>query len=256
MGKFVLMSVVVVHRGATRGRGKRSFRKRTIAHDNGKPVARQGRKAVSLRAVGNPVPGRAEIVWLPKAVGENFQLKRPPCPRAPGGAGACLNALPVGERPQAPTGVVSLEPLAGASPQSVVSQAGRSPKNPFRLQTESERPNERTGRPAVVSAKAGRAPQAVRRKTAPPSPRRARPNRHRLKAPSQRCESAKPGVSAAPEIVRLPKWGFIKWVSFVSSSFDVNGLPVSQTPSHATQYSPRSSHSSSPAAPRPRARPR
>ena len=37
-----------------------------IAHDKGKPVARQGRKAVSLLEVYEP----KEIVWLPKAIGK------------------------------------------------------------------------------------------------------------------------------------------------------------------------------------------
>lgn len=40
----------------------------TVAHDKGKPVARQGRKAVSL--LGKSAKGRfsGEIVWLPKAI--------------------------------------------------------------------------------------------------------------------------------------------------------------------------------------------
>jgi hypothetical protein len=37
-----------------------------IAHDKGKPVARQGRKAVSLLGVYESW----EIVWLPKAIGK------------------------------------------------------------------------------------------------------------------------------------------------------------------------------------------
>ena len=47
----------------------------TIARDKGKPVAKQGRKAVNLRIRSClPIPGKhleAEIVWLPKAVGES-----------------------------------------------------------------------------------------------------------------------------------------------------------------------------------------
>ncbi len=39
----------------------------TIAHDKGKPAARQGRKAVSL--------GSSKIVWLPKAIGEKPELQ-------------------------------------------------------------------------------------------------------------------------------------------------------------------------------------
>ena len=41
------------------------FSNQTIAHDKGKPVARQGRKAVSLS--GDVVNAASEIVWLPKA---------------------------------------------------------------------------------------------------------------------------------------------------------------------------------------------
>jgi hypothetical protein len=37
-----------------------------IAHDKGKPVARQGRKAVSLLGVYESW----ETVWLPKAIGK------------------------------------------------------------------------------------------------------------------------------------------------------------------------------------------
>jgi hypothetical protein len=57
------------------------FRKAMIAHDKGKPTARQGRKAVSLRerteegVFSNPsVP--AEIVWLPKAIRESHNFKQ------------------------------------------------------------------------------------------------------------------------------------------------------------------------------------
>ena len=45
-----------------------SFQIEMIAHDKGKPVARQGRKAVSLPLVRFTVEG--EIVWLPKAIEE------------------------------------------------------------------------------------------------------------------------------------------------------------------------------------------
>jgi hypothetical protein len=58
------------------------FRKTTIAHDKGKPVARWGRKAVSLSRkedeMGNSPSGflfPLEIVWLPKAVGESCNSK-------------------------------------------------------------------------------------------------------------------------------------------------------------------------------------
>jgi len=49
------------------------FRNETIAPDKGKPAARQGRKAVSLRWRGefNYSATFLEIVWLPKAVGES-----------------------------------------------------------------------------------------------------------------------------------------------------------------------------------------
>jgi len=40
--------------------------KQTIAHDKGKPVVKQGRKAVSLGA-GDFEQFPGEIVWLPKA---------------------------------------------------------------------------------------------------------------------------------------------------------------------------------------------
>jgi hypothetical protein len=44
------------------------FLKLTIAHDKGKPAARQGRKAVESWRVGTVVT--AKIVWLPKAIEE------------------------------------------------------------------------------------------------------------------------------------------------------------------------------------------
>ena len=42
------------------------FYSNTVAHDKGKPAARQGRKAVSL-----PTRACRETVWLPKAIGES-----------------------------------------------------------------------------------------------------------------------------------------------------------------------------------------
>ena len=41
-----------------------------IAHDKGKPVARQGRKAVSLPLLVIRLLMEREIVWLPKAIEE------------------------------------------------------------------------------------------------------------------------------------------------------------------------------------------
>ena len=41
-----------------------------IAHDKGKPVARQGRKAVSLPLLVATITMEREIVWLPKAIEE------------------------------------------------------------------------------------------------------------------------------------------------------------------------------------------
>jgi len=54
--------------------------KATIAHDKGKPAARQGRKAVSLfmRKFELDVSTHqafGEIVWSPKAVGESLKPK-------------------------------------------------------------------------------------------------------------------------------------------------------------------------------------
>jgi hypothetical protein len=53
--------------GRTCGRAIALFSNQTIAHDKGKPVAKQGRKAVSLpgKDVFELIP--SEIVWLPKA---------------------------------------------------------------------------------------------------------------------------------------------------------------------------------------------
>jgi hypothetical protein len=55
------------------------FCKATIVHDKGKPVAKQGRKAVSLgQRVGRINASAAgEIVWLPKAVGESRDFEAP-----------------------------------------------------------------------------------------------------------------------------------------------------------------------------------
>ena len=55
------------------------FSQATIAHDKGKPVARRGRKAVSLLGLAvaaRPTGPALEIVWLPKAVGENRTSRR------------------------------------------------------------------------------------------------------------------------------------------------------------------------------------
>jgi hypothetical protein len=49
------------------GRGVALIFQMTIAHDKGKPVARQGRKAVSL--LNEVVLAKQEIVWLPKVIG-------------------------------------------------------------------------------------------------------------------------------------------------------------------------------------------
>ena len=53
--------------GRACGRPIALFSAKTIAHDKGKPVAKQGRKAVSLsgKDVFEHIP--SEIVWLPKA---------------------------------------------------------------------------------------------------------------------------------------------------------------------------------------------
>jgi hypothetical protein len=57
-----LMCIQVVLQRATT-----IFPKAMIAHDKGKPAARQGRKAVNLSGAGTQIPA-GEIVWLPKAI--------------------------------------------------------------------------------------------------------------------------------------------------------------------------------------------
>jgi hypothetical protein len=44
------------------------FPRAMVAHDKGKPAARQGRKAVSLDRAGRHEAQAFEIVWLPKAI--------------------------------------------------------------------------------------------------------------------------------------------------------------------------------------------
>jgi hypothetical protein len=51
------------------------FTRTAIAHDKGKPAARQGRKAKSLPAQVSPEAlgeSGAEMVWLPKAIEESL----------------------------------------------------------------------------------------------------------------------------------------------------------------------------------------
>jgi hypothetical protein len=58
-----LMCIQVVLQRATA-----IFPKAMIAHDKGKPAARQGRKAVNLSGAGTLSGPAGKIVWLPKAI--------------------------------------------------------------------------------------------------------------------------------------------------------------------------------------------